>query len=55
MTTKNKPVINKNDDSGSGRKKVELFKILKSSLDALDRLYRPDRPRAVGAVLNNSF
>ena len=27
----------------------------KSSLDALDKLYRPDRPRVVGGVLNNSF
>ena len=29
--------------------------IFKSSFDALDRLYSPDRPRVVGAVLNNSF
>ena len=35
--------------------KIELFKILKSSLDALHTLYRPDRPRVVEAVLNNSF
>ena len=55
MTTKNNPVINKNDDSGSGCKKIELFKILKSSLDALHRLYRIDRPRVVEAVSNNSF
>ena len=44
--------INKNYASG---KKNKLFKILKSSLDALHRLYRPDRPRVVEAVLNNSF
>ena len=37
------------------RKFFELFKILKSSFDALDRLYRPDRPRVVEAVLDNSF
>ena len=53
--TKNNPVIYKNDDSGSGRKKIELFKMLESSLDALHRLYRPDRPRFVEAVLNNSL
>ena len=28
------------------------FVFLKSSFDALDRLYRPDRPRVVGAVLD---
>ena len=33
----------------------ELFNFFKSSFDALDRLYRPDQPRAVEAVLNNSF
>ena len=33
----------------------ELVKFKKSSFDAFDRLYRPDRPRVVGAVLNNSF
>ena len=37
------------------RKFFELFQILKSSFDALDRLYRPDRPRVVEAVLDNSF
>ena len=31
------------------------FENLQSSLDALDRLSRPHRPRVVGAVLNNSF
>ena len=34
---------------------VELYNFPKFSLDASDRLYRPDRPRAVEAVLNNSF
>ena len=43
------------DVSGSRRNSFELFNFLKSSLDALDRLYRPDRPRVVGAVSNNSF
>ena len=33
----------------------ELLKILESSLDALDRLYRADGPRVVEAVVNNSF
>ena len=33
----------------------ELFKILKSSVDALDRLYRPDRGGFLGTVSNNSF
>ena len=37
------------------RKFFELFKILKSKFDALDRLYRPERPRVVEAVLDNSF
>ena len=55
MTTKKNPVINKNDASGSGHKIFELFKILKSGLDALDRLYRPDRGGFLGTVSNNSF
>ena len=33
----------------------EIQYFLKSSFDALDRLYKTDRPRVVGAVLNNSF
>ena len=55
MTTKNDPVINKNNASGSGHKVFELFKILKSGLDALDRLYRPDRSGILGTVSSNSF
>ena len=31
------------------------FAKIKSSFDALDGLLRPDQPRVVGAVLNNSF
>ena len=33
----------------------ELLKMLKSSFDALDRLYRPDQGGFLGTVLNNSF
>ena len=33
--------------------KIELLQILKSSLDALDRLYRPDRGEFLGTVSNN--
>ena len=55
MTAKNGSVINKNDASGSGHNIFELFKILKSGLDALDRLYRPDRGGVPGTVSNNSF
>ena len=42
-------------DRPSVRNCSNFFEILKSSLDALDRLYRPDRPRVVEVVLNNSF
>ena len=31
----------------------EKNKLFKSSLDVLDGLYRPDRLRVIGAVLNN--
>ena len=55
MTTKNDPVINKNNASRSGHNFFELLKILKSGLDALDRLYRPDRGGFLGTVSNNSF
>ena len=55
MTTKNDPEIKEVTESRPGHKKIELFKILKSSLDALDRLYRPDRGGFLGTVLNNSF
>ena len=33
----------------------EIVISFKSSVEALDRLYRPDRPRVVGVGLNNSF
>ena len=33
----------------------ELFKFLNSGLDALDRLYRPDRGGFLGTVSNFSF
>ena len=33
----------------------EKNNFLKSSFDVLDGLYRPDRPRVVGAILNKSF
>ena len=33
----------------------ELVEFFELSFEALDRLYKTDRPRVVGAVLNNSF
>ena len=54
MRTKNNADIQKMT-SRDPDVKVSSFQISKSSLDALDRLYRADRPRVVEAVLNNSF
>ena len=33
----------------------EKSNVFKSDFDVLDGLYRPDRPRVVEAVLDNSF
>ena len=50
-STKRDIVIFQNRD----RIVFELSKILQAIFDALDRLYRPDRPRVVEAVSNNSL
>ena len=52
---KNSQCIKKVSVFGSEHQKFELFKIVKVSLDALDRLYRPDRGGFLGTVSNNSF
>ena len=37
------------------RQVVELFKLIESSLDALDRLYSPERGWFLGTVSNKLF
>ena len=55
MRTKNNADIQKMTSQDPDVKVSNFSKFLESSLDALDRLYRPDRPRVVEAVSNNSF
>ena len=55
ITSKNNPDSENIFASGSGNEIFELFKIFKSSFDALDRLHRPDRGGFLGTVLDNSF
>ena len=55
MTTTNTYLITKDVASGSRHKIFEIFKTLKLSFDALERLCRPERGEFLGTVSNNSF